>query len=43
MLTAAVDFLDLPPEQARRESELIDNFVQQIRLIFLGAAHWRDA
>lgn len=43
MLTAAVDFLDLPPEQARRESELIDNFVRQIRLIFLGAAHWRDA
>ena len=43
MLTAAVDFLDLPPDQARRESELIDNSVQQIRLIFLGAAHWRDA
>jgi hypothetical protein len=42
MLNAASDILDLPPGQPRREQELIENFVRQLRVIFLGAARWRD-
>lgn len=42
MLSAVADILDLPPDQPRAEEELIDIFVRQLRLIFLGAAAWRD-
>ena len=42
MLSAAADILDLPPDQPRAEEELIDTFVRQLRLIFLGAAAWRE-
>ncbi|MEZ5462206.1 HTH-type transcriptional repressor FabR [Dokdonella sp.] len=42
MLNAASDILDLAPDQPRREQELIENFVRQLRVIFLGAARWRE-
>ena len=42
MLNAASDILDLPAGQPKREKELVDNFVRQLRVIFLGAARWRD-
>lgn len=43
MLNAASDFIDLPPGQPEVEQELVENFVCQLRVIFLGAAQWRDA
>ena len=43
MINAATDILDLPRKQPRQETELVDNFVRQLRLIFLGAGVWRDA
>lgn len=42
MLNACTDILDLPANQPQAERELIDNFVQQLRLIFLGALQWRE-
>jgi len=42
MLNAASDILDLPKGQPRQEKELVENFVRQLRVIFLGARHWRD-
>jgi TetR/AcrR family transcriptional regulator, fatty acid biosynthesis regulator len=43
MLNAASDILDLPKTKTRQERELVDNFVRQLRLIFLGARQWRDS
>lgn len=43
MLNAASDILDLPPGRSRAEAEMVDNFVRQLRLIFLGATLWKDA
>jgi len=43
MLNAASDILDLPPHQPKRERELVDNFVRQLRVVFLGAARWRES
>lgn len=42
MLTAATDILDLPRGQPRLAQELEDNFVRQLRLVFLGAGQWRE-
>ena len=42
MLSAVADVLDLPPSQPRVEEELVDSFVRQLRLIFLGASAWRE-
>ena len=42
MLNAASDFIDLPAGKSKLEQELSDNFVFQLRVIFLGAAQWRD-
>lgn len=42
MLNAASDFLDLPSDQPRVEQELVENFVLQLRVIFLGATHWKE-
>ncbi len=42
MLNAASDILDLPKGQPKQEQEMVENFVRQLRLIFLGAKHWRD-
>ncbi len=43
MLNAASDILDLPKAQAKQEQELVDNFVRQLRVIFIGAKHWRES
>ncbi|HEY2772603.1 MAG TPA: HTH-type transcriptional repressor FabR [Candidatus Binatia bacterium] len=42
MLNAASDFMDLPADQPQLEDELAQNFVRQLRVIFVGATHWRD-
>jgi len=42
MISAAGDILDLPPKQPRAEQEMIDAFVKQLRVIFLGAAAWKE-
>ena len=42
MLNAAIDILDLPPNQPLLEQELVDNFVRQMRIIFLGARQWKE-
>jgi TetR/AcrR family transcriptional regulator, fatty acid biosynthesis regulator len=42
MLNAAVDILDLPPARPELERELVDNFVRQVRVIFLGARQWKE-
>jgi TetR/AcrR family transcriptional regulator, fatty acid biosynthesis regulator len=41
MMNAATDILDLPEGQPQAEQELTENFVQQLRLIFLGARSWK--
>ncbi|MGH8083638.1 MAG: HTH-type transcriptional repressor FabR [Lysobacter sp.] len=42
LLNAASDILDLPEDQPKQEEELVDYFVHQVQLIFLGAKHWQD-
>jgi len=42
MINAATEILDLPRTSTRAEKELVDNFVRQLRLVFLGAAAWRE-
>jgi len=42
MLNAASDILDLQKGQARAEKEMVDNFVKQLRLIFIGARFWKE-
>lgn len=42
MLNAASDIMDLPKGQATQQRELVENFVRQLRVIFLGARRWRD-
>ncbi|HEY1058101.1 MAG TPA: HTH-type transcriptional repressor FabR [Limnobacter sp.] len=42
MMNSAVDFLDMKPDQPAVEREMIDNFVKQIVMVFLGAAHWEE-
>lgn len=42
MLSAVADILDLRPNQPRVEAQLLDGFVRQLRLIFLGASVWRE-
>lgn len=41
MMHAATEILDLPPGDRQQERELIDNFVRQLRLIFIGARSWQ--
>lgn len=43
MLNAASDILDLPRGRPKQEKELVDNFVRQLRLVFLGARRWRES
>jgi hypothetical protein len=43
MLNAASDILDLPRNRPTQERELVENFVRQLRLIFLGARRWRES
>lgn len=42
MLNAASDILDMPPDEPQLEKELMDNFVRQLRMIFLGALSWKE-
>ena len=42
MLAAAIDILDLPPDQPVLEHEMTENFVRQLQVILLGAQHWRE-
>ncbi len=42
MLNAASDILDLPKSRPKQEQELVDNFVHQLRVVFLGARFWRE-
>ena len=42
MLNAATDILDMPADEPQVEKELMDNFVKQLRLIFLGAMAWKE-
>jgi AcrR family transcriptional regulator len=42
MLSAVPDMLDLPTDQATLEPAMLQNFVQQLQIIFLGASAWRD-
>ena len=42
MLNAATDIFDLAPGQPQVEAELVENFVRQLRVIFLGASQWKD-
>lgn len=41
MMNAATDILDLPVGQRQAEKELTENFIMQLRLIFLGARTWK--
>ena len=43
MLSAATDFLDLPPDQPLLETEMSENFVQQLKIILLGGSVLNDA
>jgi AcrR family transcriptional regulator len=42
MLAAAPEILDLPAGQSLLEAEMIENFVQQLQVVLLGAAHWKE-
>ncbi|MES2324705.1 MAG: HTH-type transcriptional repressor FabR [Pseudomonadota bacterium] len=42
MLAAATDILDLPPGQAMLEHEMGENFVNQLKIILLGAQKWKE-
>jgi len=42
MLNAATDILDLPHNQPQAEIEMVENFVKQLRVIFLGATLWKE-
>ena len=42
MLNAASDFIDVPDDQPQFDEELTQNFVRQLRVIFLGATQWKD-
>ncbi len=41
MLAAAPEMLDLPEDQPLLEAEMTETFVQQLRIVLLGAANWR--
>jgi TetR/AcrR family transcriptional regulator, fatty acid biosynthesis regulator len=42
MLSAASEIGDLPKMGPRRERERIERYIQQLRVIFFGAAQWRE-
>lgn len=41
MLAAAPEILDLPPGQPLLEAETLENFVQQLQIVLLGASCWK--
>lgn len=42
MLAAAPEILDLPPDQPLLAAEMTEQLVQQLQIILLGAAGWKD-
>lgn len=42
MLNAASDILDMPTDDTQHEKELLESSVRQLRMIFLGAMHWKE-
>jgi AcrR family transcriptional regulator len=42
MLNAAIDILDLPPDDPHREAELMETFLRQLRVVFLGGMQWKE-
>jgi TetR/AcrR family transcriptional regulator, fatty acid biosynthesis regulator len=42
MLAVAPEILDLPPEQPLLETEMTENFVQQLQVVLLGASVWKE-
>ena len=42
MLAAVPEILDLPPDHPLLEAEMTDAFVQQLHIVLLGAAGWKD-
>lgn len=42
MLAAAPEILDLPANQPMLEGEMTENFVQQLQVVLLGAAQWKE-
>ncbi|MGH3630622.1 MAG: HTH-type transcriptional repressor FabR [Sciscionella sp.] len=42
MLSAASDILDMPPDEPQIEHAVVENFVRQLRMIFLGALNWKE-
>lgn len=41
MLAAAPEMLDLPADQPLLEDEMTETFVQQLRIVLLGASNWK--
>ncbi len=41
MMHSVTDFLDLNPGDPKVEKEMIDHFVRQITVVFLGGARWQ--
>ena len=42
MLAAAPEILDLPLEHPLLEAEMIDNYVQQLQIVLVGATFWKN-
>jgi AcrR family transcriptional regulator len=42
MLSAASEILDWPKDDKRMQKEKTEAYVQQLRIVFLGASTWRD-
>ena len=42
MLAVATEILDLQAGQPLLEAEMLDNFVQQLQIVLLGAASWKE-
>jgi hypothetical protein len=43
LLAAAPEVLDLPADEPQSEQAMVQDFVQQLQIILLGAASWREA
>ena len=43
VLAAAPEVLDLPADEPQSEQAMVQDFVQQLQIILLGAASWREA
>lgn len=43
LLAAAPEVLDLPADKPQSEQAMVQDFVQQLQIILLGAASWREA